>query len=231
MHYTDFELAQLQAEALFVHDANGRLLRVNEPEPEPPVAAPRFFFSRTGAGNLWRTRYDLETDFWRELERLAAGEPVVADFTAPLRHAQAYEALLGGDAFEAHLSYWLPEQPPSRSAALLTTADAPLLQAHFGWLAQTVPIYAPVGAAIADGVAVAVCFCSRITARVAEAGTYTAEGYRGRGYATEAARSWAAGVRAAGRVPLYSTTPDNIASQSIARKLGAMQYGMTYSIT
>lgn len=230
MHYTDFELAQLQAEALFVHDADGRMMRVNEPEPEPPVAAPRFFFSRTAAGNLWRTRYDLPDALTAELERLAAGEPVVAEFDAPLRHTDAYEALLGGDAFEAHLSYWLPEQTPSTGAALLTAADAPLLQAHFGWLAQTVPIYAPVAGAIEDGVVVAVCFCSRITARVCEAGVYTADAYRGHGYATEAAGSWAAGVRAAGRLPLYSTTPDNYASQSIARKLGAVQYGMTYSI-
>lgn len=230
MHYTDFELAQLQAEALFVHDADGRMVRVNEPEPEPPVPAPRFFFSRTAAGNLWRTRYDVPDALATELARLAADEPLVSDFDAPLRHVQAYEALLGGSALEAHLSYWLPEQAPSTQAALLTAADAPLLQAHFGWLAQTVPIYAPVGAALADGVVVAVCFCSRITAQVAEAGAYTAEAYRGHGYATEAARSWAAGVRGTGRLPLYSTTPDNFASQSIARKLGAVQYGMTYSV-
>lgn len=230
MHYTDFELAQLQAKALFVHDASGRLLRVNEPEPEPPVAAPRFFLSRTTAGNLWRTRYDVPDALAAELERLAADEPLVRDFDAPLRHVQAYETLLGGSTLEAHLSYWLPEQAPSTDAVLLTAADAPLLQVHFGWLAQTVPIYAPVAAVIADGVAVAVCFCSRITARVAEAGAYTAEAYRGQGYATEAARSWGAGVRAAGRLPLYSTTPDNFASQGIARKLGAVQYGMTYSV-
>jgi RimJ/RimL family protein N-acetyltransferase len=230
MHFNELELAQLQAEALFVHDANRRLLRVNEPEPEPPVPAPRFFLSRTAAGNLWRTRYDVPDALAAELERLAVDEPVVRDFDAPLRHTDEYEALLGGNTLEAHLSYWLPEQPPSTQAALLTTADAPLLQAHFGWLATTVPIYAPVGAVLADGAVVAVCFCSRITARVAEAGAYTAEAYRGHGYATEAARSWAAGVRAAGRLPLYSTTPDNFASQGIARKLGAVQYGMTYSV-
>lgn len=230
MHFTELELAQLQAEALFVHDANGRMVRVNEPEPEPPVPAPRFFFSRTGMGNLWQWRYDLPNALAAELAALAVDEPVTDDLRAPLRHTHEYEALLGGSTLEAHLSYWLPEQAPSTQAALLTTADAPLLQAHFGWLANTVPIYAPVGAVLADGVVVAVCFCSRITARVCEAGAYTAEAYRGHGYATEAARSWAAGVQATGRLPLYSTTPDNLASQGIARKLGAVHYGMTYSV-
>lgn len=230
MHFTELELAQLQAEALFVHDADGRMVRVNEPEPEPPVAAPRFFFSRTAARNLWRTRYDMPDALAAELGRLAVDEPVVADFDAPLRYVHEYEALLSGSALEAHLSYWLPQQPPSTHAPLLTAADAPLLQAHFGWLATTVPIYTPVAGVLVDGVIVAVCFCSRITARVAEAGAYTAEAYRGHGYATEAVRTWAAGVRAKGWLPLYSTTPDNFASQGIARKLGAVRYGMTYSI-
>lgn len=90
--------------------------------------------------------------------------------------------------------------------------------------------YAPVVAAVDGGIAVAVCFCSRITARVAEAGVYTEASYRGRGYATEAVRGWAAGVRATGRLPLYSTSRTNAASQGVAKKLGAVQYGVDYSL-
>lgn len=234
MIYSDLELAEMQTEALFVHDANGRMVRVNEPEPEPVVTAPRFFMSRTAAGNLWRTRYDLPTELTAELGRLAADEPIVSEFSEPLRHLAEYEALLNDDAparMEFHLSYWLPEAPPSDRALFLTAADGALLEAHFGWLAATVPIYAPVAATLAKGVVVVVCFCARITTRVAEAGVYTVEAYRGHGYATDAVRGWAAALRATGRLPLYSTASTNYASQSIARKLGAVQYALTYSMT
>lgn len=234
MDYNDFELAQMQAEALFVHDANGKLLRVNEPESEPMVAAPCFFFSRTVEGNLWRTRYDLSDDLSKTLEQLATDEPVVDDLNEPLRHAAEYEAILNVDTpvkLEGNPAYWLPELEPPKSAVMISPKNAALLEVHFGWLVKTVPIYAPMAAVVVDGKAVAVCFCSRITARVAEAGVFTAEDYRGHNYATDTVRGWAAGVRATGRLPLYSTSSTNFASQSIARKLRAVQYATTYSLT
>jgi hypothetical protein len=77
MTVSDLELAQMQAVALCVQDERGRLLRVNEPDPNDP--APRFFLARTAAGNLWRTRFDLPPDLATALERLAADEPVVRD--------------------------------------------------------------------------------------------------------------------------------------------------------
>src|SRR5947207_8817528 len=92
MTSSDLELAEMQAVALLVHDARGRLLRINEPDPAEP--APRFFLARTAAGNLWRTRYDLPADLATALERLAADEPVVRDLHRPAHHAAAYSALL-----------------------------------------------------------------------------------------------------------------------------------------
>ena len=138
---------------------------------------------------------------------------------------------------EAGPAYALPELDPAayvpaQTAAVITAENVALLDEHFGWLVTTLADYAPVAAVAAPGtvVAVAVCFCSRITARVCEAGVYTEANSRGHGYATEAVRIWAAAVRAAGRQPLYSTSWDNFASQAIARKLGAVQYGADYSI-
>ena len=55
--YNDLELMQLQCEALFLQDAGGKLLGINE--PDPTSSAPQFFLARTAGGNLWRTRYDL----------------------------------------------------------------------------------------------------------------------------------------------------------------------------
>ncbi len=235
MPYTDLELAQMQAEALFVHDADGRMLRVNEPEPEPLVPAPYFFFSRTANGNLWRTRYDLPSHLANALARLAASESVSGNLDEPLVYANDYLALLkeyaGTVTTVTGPAYALPELAPPENAILITPENVMLLETHFLWLVTTLPLYLAVSAVIVDGVGVAACFCSRITPRVAEAGVYTAEAYRGHGYATDTVRGWATAVRATGRLPLYETTSTNFASQGIARRLGAVQYAVTYSMS
>src|SRR5580765_584880 len=82
----------MQAEALFVHDTNSKLLRINEPDPTDP--APRLFLARTRTQNLWRTRYDLPLDLAVELERLAAHEPVSNDLFEAPRYAAEYAELL-----------------------------------------------------------------------------------------------------------------------------------------
>jgi hypothetical protein len=229
----DFELMRLQTDALFLHDANGRLLHINEPEPNDP--APRFFLGRTSAGNLWRTRCDLPLDLAAEIERLAADEPVARDLHEAPQHEAAYIQLLEQYApvmrIEGGPAYSLPELASAGEAVTITAENISLLETHFAWLAATLADYAPVSAAVVSGIAVAICFCSRITAQVCEAGVYTETTSRGHGYATAAVRGWAAGVRAGGKLPLYSTSWSNFASQAIAKKLDAVQYGVDFSVT
>jgi RimJ/RimL family protein N-acetyltransferase len=233
MTYSDLALAQMQAEALYVHDARGRLLRVNEPNPDGP--APRFFLVRTPTGNLWRIRYDLPADLAAALEQLAADEPVIEDLHAPPRHVAEYIAVLTQQAplsrTHAGPAYYLPEGDPSTDSVIITPENQALLHAHYPYTLQWLAERAPVVVFVADGVAVTACFSARITAQVAEAGVHTAEGYRGRGYAAATVRGWAATVRTWGRLPLYSTSWANTASQAVARKLGAVQYGADFSVT
>ncbi len=233
MNYTDLELMRMQTEALFVHDTNGKLLRINEPDPIDP--APYLFLGRTRAGHVWRTRYDLPDDLAAELGRLASAEPVSRDLSESPLYAVRYIDLLKPYAPQLVIhsgpAYILPEGDPSRDVVTITADNITLVQAHFGWLFANAADYAPVVAAVVDGNAVAVCFCSRITPQVAEAGVYTETQYRGYGYATKAVQGWATAVRATGRLPLYSTSWSNHASQAIAKKLGAIQYGTDYSLT
>ncbi|MGH2617528.1 MAG: GNAT family N-acetyltransferase, partial [Thermomicrobiales bacterium] len=41
---------------------------------------------------------------------------------------------------------------------------------------------------------------------------------------------WAQAVRQEGRIPLYSTSWENLASQAVARKLGLVLYGVDLDI-
>ncbi len=233
MNYSPLELAQLQAAALYVQDADGRLLRVNEPEPDDAV--PRFFLARTPAGHLWRTCYDVPAERTAQLARLAADEPVPSDLRAPPQYLAEYSALLQQDApirsTQSGPAYYLPPRAPARGTVGITPQNAALLRAHFPYTLRRLAERAPVVVVVADGVAVAACYTVRITAQAAEAGVDTIAGYRGRGYAVATVGGWAAGIRAGGKLPLYSTAWENTASQAVARKLGAVQYGVDFSIT
>ncbi len=52
-----------------------------------------------------------------------------------------------------------------------------------------------------------------------------------RGHGTAVVAGWAAAVQRLGRVPLYGTSWDNVASQGVARKLGLVCFGAGFSIT
>jgi len=88
----------------------------------------------------------------------------------------------------------------------------------------------PCVAIVADGRLASLCFSSRNTPIAAEAGVNTLEEFRGRGYAPAVVAAWGQAVRAEGRIPLYSTSWDNLASRSVARKLGLVLYGADFSI-
>jgi hypothetical protein len=184
---------------------------------------------------LWRTRYDLPPDVAVELERSAANEPVNRDLTQPPAYEAQYIELLKPHipliTVNAGPAYYVPQGTVPSGVVNITAENVSLVKAYFSWLLNTVPDYAPVVVAVEDAHAVAVCFCSRITPKVAEAGVFTEANYRGHGYATQVARGWAEAVRSTGRLPLYSTSWSNHASQAIAKKLGAVQYGVDYSLT
>ena len=172
-----------------------------------------------------------------ELERLAAEEPVAGDLEelrGPPSHLAEYMELLKRHApigsTEAGPAYYLPELDPPTETVAIAPENVGLLEAYYPYTRSGHAELAPVVVRVVDGVAVAVCYSARITAQVAEAGVHTVEAYRGRGYATDVVRGWAAGIRATGRLPLYSTSWENMASQAVAAKLGAVLYGVDFSL-
>lgn len=182
------KLLEFQVEALFTHDAKGRLVAVNEPGGGP---APRFFFGRTRKGNLWRVRYDVPESIALRLGDLADNESVVNDLAAMPERLDAMLAALGEDgaASVGHSgpAYRFPDDVPSPPGVTrITRSNRHLLRwmdSHRDDIERGLDAYEPRMAVIQNGVAVSICNSARLTDRAAEAGVETLEGYRGRGYA------------------------------------------------
>jgi hypothetical protein len=228
---TDLQLMRIQAETLYRYDADGRLLCVNEPGGPP---APRFFMSRTAQGNLWRYRYDLPAAIVEQLEALCRSEPISANLAPAPQCYGAIRAILQAQApIEEEYrgpAYRVPDsvEPPA-GVVLISAADQQLLEPWFSDLLPVEPEQT-IAAVVEVGAAVAVCFCSRLTDQAAEAGLETVAAFRRKGYAAAAVAGWAAELRRRGRITLYSTSWDNLASQGVARKLGMRMYGEDWSI-
>ncbi len=232
---SDLQLLELHVHALFTHDRNGRIREINEPRGDP---APRFFLARGRTGNLWRLRHDLPEETARRIDELAAAEPVGDDLSREPRNVHAFLALLAevGEMplVDSGPAYRFPDElPASHGVTRLMPSHLHLLRSMISDPERTVREWAerePWVGVIEDGIVVSVAYSARLTDPAAEAGVETLAAYRGRGHATAVVAEWARAVRATGRVPLYSTSWDNLASQAVARKLGLVHYGTDLSL-
>jgi RimJ/RimL family protein N-acetyltransferase len=235
---SDRDLMQIHLSALYRQDDRHRLLAVNEPgDPRPDdPRPPRLFLGRTRVGNVWRFRQDLPESSIGELEAVLRAEPVLANPSQSPRCLPTLQATLARDApltgtwsgpawsFPDKIAASEPEVIP------VTTANDDLVRSIFPVLADDLPWRQPCLAIVADGCLASLCYSARNTPIAAEAGVDALEEFRGRGYAPAVVSAWARAVRAEGRIPLYSTSWDNLASRAVARKLGLVLYGVDLSI-
>ena len=111
----------------------------------------------------------------------------------------------------------------------LTAGDLPLMAAataglgmgdwRFGSAAALITEGFAAGAVI-GGQLVAVAFTAARGARLADVGIVTREEWRHQGLSTAAAALVCADIQAAGQIPVWGTSVDNIASRRVAAKLG-----------
>jgi RimJ/RimL family protein N-acetyltransferase len=212
---------RLHVEALYRHDARGRIASSNEWRPAP---APRFHLGRTSEGLVRRFRTDLPDALCAELEALAADESALARALAA--HAPVERVWTGpAYALPAHAT-----PVAHASVVAIDASNADLLRGGFeAWL-DDVPHRRPFLAVLDGGRAVALCASVRISAAAHEAGVETLPAFRGRGYAVAAVAAWAEAVRRAGALPLYSTSSDNLASRRVAAKLAAREIGSDFHV-
>jgi len=230
--FSALELMGLHVHACYLHDDAGRLVRANEPAGEE---APRFWLGLTNQGAIWRFGRRASEDVIKKLNRLCESEGLFLDSPSTSRSGSQYENLLahseGPLVVSSGPTYWLPEQQDFRSTAVeLSPAQTELLR---GTLDEWIPDLAfrhPFLVSMSASKAVSVCASVRVTALADEAGVETAPAYRQLGHAANAVEAWTTAVLAMGKIPLYSTSWDNQASQSLARSLGFKLFGEEYSI-
>jgi hypothetical protein len=223
----DRTLMKRRADVLYRHDARGRMVESNEPKPEP---APRLFLGRTLAGDVVRFGQTVPAALAGQLTEIVMRQPPATDLCASF---EARDALVA--ALEQHSpiawegsgpNYRFPDAIAMPSEAVqVTEATFDLVRDTFPWLYHDLPGWGPAFVVVRDGAAVSACFTARIGPIVCEAGVFTLAEFRGRGHAATATAAWGAGLQAMGRVPLYSTSWDNVASQSVAGRVGLIQYG------
>ena len=228
----ELELMQMHVHALYTHDERGRIVEVNVVEGGE---APRFFIGRTSKGNVIRVRHDVDDALASELARLASTEEYSSALLEPPYGATPYEEALRDVAPVEHIetgpAYWVAQDLVRKPNAIrITSENRELLRTYQApWLEDVVHCQPFVGV-VHEGVVVSVCASVRITDRLHEAGVDTHPDFRGRGFAPHAVAAWARAVREANRIPSYSTSWKNTASQAVAAKLGLSRYGTTLHI-
>lgn len=224
---------RLHIEALFTHDAEGNLDRVNESGGAP---APRLFVGRTVDGVVRRFRRDVTQDIRRELDNALHDGHLEQHALDARIDSSPYQAILGRIAPVQRTwegpAYVFPDQLPTGADAVRVTHDnVQILRPYLESWSSDVGTGGPVYAVVVDGHAATVCASVRQTSVAVEAGVETAPAFRGRGLAVQVVAAWARAVREAERIPFYSTSWENEPSRAVARKLGLAQFGSDLHIT
>ncbi len=197
---------------------------------------PRFRLFRTIEGKRCRVGDGVDVAQASDLAALARAEGAVEDFEVQPPDLDGYREVLGRSSpitseYRGPAFTFPAELPDCPRAVVVTSEDQSVLGEHFGWAIDEWDEIQPVVVAVEDGVAVSICHSPASSNRVAEAGVETLEAARGRGYAVDVVAGWAKAMRAAERLPLYSTTWDNAASRRVAAKLGLVMYGEDFHLS
>jgi hypothetical protein len=223
----DHDLMRLHADTLFTYDAAGRMLRSNEPDGHP---APRVLFGYTLDGYVVRFGASAADALVRQVSEITDRAPVVVTLDVPppiltaVREALEQYAPIPWE--RSGPDYHFPESIAGSSGVVqVTDSNIDVVRDTYSWLYHDLTAYRPCFAAVRDGVAVSVCYSSRIGVAACEAGVDTLPAFRGRGYAAAVTAAWGASIRATGRVPLYSREWDNVASGGVARRVGLIMFG------
>lgn len=217
---SELELMEHHVNVLFRHDSGNRITVVNEP---PFVGAPRIFIGATRAGNIVRFSDSQDESIVKGLGQVIGANPGahLGEVIKVLTNEQPVSNLWIGPAyvFPNVVGRTFPR------TIKVTHENKELLKPHFPYTYEDFEYKQPCFVIMEDNIPVSICCSARQSSKAAEASLFTHEDYRGKGYGVEVATAWSQEVQKQGRMALYSTSWDNFASQSVARKLQLVQYG------
>ncbi|MGE7891104.1 GNAT family N-acetyltransferase [Bacillus cereus] len=226
MRLSELDLIAIQVEVLFVHSPVGKMKCVNE---KGNPKAPRFFLGRTREGSITRYHCNVDDKTISKIEKLIR-EPSnhigIAKIINVLNEERTVENIWMGPAF------MLPNNlhKPTRTIQI-TEKNKELLRENFSNLIEQMEWRQPYFAIVQNEKVVSICCSARSTPVAAEASVETLAEFQGNGYGTDVVTAWAISIQEEKRIPLYSTSWDNYASQAVARKLKLINYGMNLHIT
>lgn len=217
---SDIKLMELHVNVLFKQNTENRITIVNEP---PYEVAPRIFIGATNMGNIVRYSNMLDANLVGKLNQVIStssdinlGEIInVLSSDHPLHHLSIGPA------------YVFPNINERKHTQVIqvTQENKELLKPYFPYTFEDFEYKQPCFVIIENNIPVSNCCSARKTSKADEASVFTHEDYRGRGYGIDVVNAWAVEVQKQGRIALYSTSWDNFASQTVARKLKLIQYG------
>ncbi len=166
-------LIELQLDVLLNREARGRLTATRDPTPRP---APRLFLGRSGDGNVWALRRDLDAATSEALGRLCAAEPRIVTprraGSPPACRERALSLLAPVESEYRGPAFVLPDRLPCDVRAREVAADeCSRWRDVFPWLPDEFDAIAPVAIAFVGRQPAAICHAPRgRTALAAEAG-------------------------------------------------------------
>ncbi|PEI94321.1 hypothetical protein CN679_05585 [Bacillus pseudomycoides] len=107
----------------------------------------------------------------------------------------------------------------------ITETNKELLQYSFPNLLNQLKWRQPCFVILENEMIASRCCSARSTAIAAEASVETLVSFQRKGYGYNIVAAWATAVQEEGRIPLYSTSWNNFASQAVAKKLNLINYG------
>lgn len=220
---------EVLARTLFLHDADGALVRDNE---DGGARAPRVFLAWNDHAVHCALRDDVSADTGARIRAAVAAQPPTGDLAAPPACAADLRAALGPIASEdGQLQYGFPARIAELGPTVAVTAsNAHLIERWLpGWRAYALEPW-PAIVSLVDGHAVAICATVRTPTTTTQAGVETHPSFRRQGHAAATA-AWALAIRALGIEPRYGTSWTNTGSQRVAARLGLTAYAGSLTLT
>jgi hypothetical protein len=228
----DLALLRLELETLWITDADGRVICSRTPDRRP---APLLVVAAGTSGICWAVSTAVPAEVEREIaDALSTTSPnMVVGWTPD-----------SADPLLENLARVGPVAEPEGGPSFVVPSDLhptgaietrPGADRERDRLVERMPeadraaLSEPWSVALADGQVAAVCETARSAPASVEAGVWTYERYRRRGYAAAVVATWATTVR--DRTAFYSTSWENVASQGVARRLGLRPLGQWWQVS